>query len=160
MRPWFPPFNLFTNAGGSFPSGRGLLRSIAIGCVILASGCTSAPRFVSNSAPPIPSSGVHELTGIASYYAEEFNGRKTANGEVFDMNELTAAHRTLPFQTIVVVRNLDNGKDVQVRINDRGPFVGGRVIDLSLEAARQLDMLGSGTARVSLEVLETPQKSQ
>lgn len=96
-----------------------------------------------------------ELQGFASYYAEPYHGRRTANGEVFDSyQELTAAHRTLPFNTVVKVTNQENGKDVEVRINDRGPFVDGRVIDLSLKAAREIDMVRSGVARVKLTVVK------
>ena len=90
---------------------------------------------------------------MGSYYADEFNGRKTANGEVYDMHELTAAHRTLPFNTMVRVRNLDTKLSVVVRINDRGPFKSDRVIDVSLEAANQLGLISSGTAPVELEVV-------
>jgi rare lipoprotein A len=93
------------------------------------------------------------LEGIASYYADEFNGRRTASGETYDMHDLTAAHRTLPFNTRVRVTNLANNRSVVVRINDRGPFVGDRIIDLSLRAAQELSMIGPGTARVSLEIL-------
>jgi len=95
-----------------------------------------------------------QLRGMASYYADEFNGRTTSNGETYDMLALTAAHRTLPFNTKVKVTNLDNGRSVVVRINDRGPFKDDRVIDLSLAAARQLAMIGNGTAPVSLEIVE------
>jgi rare lipoprotein A len=89
-------------------------------------------------------------TGMASYYADKYQGRPTASGERFDMNDLTAAHKTLPFGTRVRVTNLDNGKSVTVRINDRGPFVKGRVIDLSLAAAKRLDMVKAGVAPVKL----------
>ena len=91
--------------------------------------------------------------GVASYYARGHDGRRTANGERFDMNEMTAAHRTLPFGTRVRVTNLGNGRDVVVRINDRGPWKKGRVIDVSYAAARKLGLIGPGTARVRLEVL-------
>ena len=91
--------------------------------------------------------------GVASWYGEEFHGRPTSSREVFDMNDLTAAHRTLPFGTHVLVANLENDRTVVVRINDRGPFVRGRVIDLSYAAGRVLGLIGPGTARVRLEVL-------
>jgi len=91
--------------------------------------------------------------GEASYYAHDFHGRKTASGEQFDMHELTAAHRTLPMGTRVRVTNLDNGRDVVLRINDRGPFKRGRVIDVSYEAAKRLDMIAAGIAPVKVEVL-------
>ena len=92
--------------------------------------------------------------GVASYYGPKFHGRKTANGEIFNMYKLTAAHRYYPFGTIVKVTNLSNGKSVIVRINDRGPFVRGRIIDLSYGAAKKLGMLGSGVAKVKLKVLK------
>ncbi len=93
----------------------------------------------------------YEQIGTASWYGGKFHGRQTANGEIFDTNELTAAHKELPFNTIVKVTNIINGKTVEVRINDRGPFVGDRIIDLSYAAARDLDMIRSGTANVHIE---------
>ena len=93
------------------------------------------------------------ISGTASWYGNEFHGRKTANGERFNQNGLTAAHRSLPFGTKVRVTNQDNGKSVVVRINDRGPFVGKRVIDLSRGAAQAVGMMDSGTAPVRLEVI-------
>ena len=101
----------------------------------------------------IPSkSGQHNCnqTGLASYYADKFNGRKTANGEIFDENKLTAAHKTLPFGTIVKVTNLTNNKTVIVRINDRGPFVSGRIIDLSIAAAKKINLLEAGVVKVTV----------
>lgn len=92
--------------------------------------------------------------GVASWYGPNFDGKLTANGEVYDMNGVTAAHRTLPFGTILLVENLDNGKTVQVRINDRGPYAKDRIIDLSKGAAEQIDMIGPGTASVRLYLLE------
>ena len=93
-------------------------------------------------------------TGNASWYGGKFQGRKTANGEIFDTYKYTAAHKTLPFDTIVKVKNLENGKTTVVRINDRGPFVAGRIIDLSYAAAKDIDMIKSGVAKVSLEIIE------
>tara|TARA_R110002126_G_scaffold288548_1_gene442386 strand:+ start:11502 stop:12197 length:696 start_codon:yes stop_codon:yes gene_type:complete len=87
-------------------------------------------------------------TGVASWYGPNFNGRLTANGETFDMNGISAAHRTLPFNTEVIVENLDNGKSIRVRINDRGPYAKDRIIDLSKGAAQAVDMIGPGTANV------------
>lgn len=95
-------------------------------------------------------------SGQASWYGGKFQGRKTANGEIFDTNQLTAAHKTLPFNTVVRVTNLKNDKHVDVRINDRGPFVEGRVIDLSRAAADKIDMLLSGIALVRLEIVSLP----
>ncbi len=91
---------------------------------------------------------------VASFYADKFNGRRTASGEIFDTNGYTAAHKTLPFGTVLKVTNLDNGKSVKVRVNDRGPFVQGREIDVSKAAAMELDMVGNGTAKVSLEIVD------
>lgn len=91
--------------------------------------------------------------GIASWYGEDFHGWLTANGETYDMEALTAAHRTLPLGTWVLVTNIENGKQVRVRINDRGPYLYGRVLDLSLAGARELDMVDGGVAAVQLEVV-------
>lgn len=93
-------------------------------------------------------------TGVASWYGPGFHGRATANGETYNMNDLTAAHRTLPFNTVVLVENRDNGKSVIVRINDRGPYVDNRIIDLSRRAAREIDMIDSGIATVELFLVE------
>lgn len=103
--------------------------------------------------PSVPSSsetGRMLQSGVASWYGPNFHGKATANGERFNMNDLTAAHRTLPFNTVVEVVNLDNGKKVTVRINDRGPYIDNRVIDLSRKAAQQIDMEDSGTANVQI----------
>ncbi|HUI66000.1 MAG TPA: septal ring lytic transglycosylase RlpA family protein [Bacteroidota bacterium] len=125
---------------------------------LLVAGCgAGSPRFTTKDRVEPPArepAGPPQLEGIASYYADEFQGRKTASGEVYDMNDLTAAHRTLPFGTKVRVTNKETGKSVVVRINDRGPFKEDRVIDLSLGAARQLGLIASGTASVVLQVLE------
>lgn len=94
-------------------------------------------------------------SGMASWYGPDFHGKRTANGEVYNQNELTAAHKTLPFNTVVRVTNLDNGKQVTVRINDRGPYKRGRVIDLSRAAAQEVSMISAGTARVLIEVLHS-----
>lgn len=102
----------------------------------------------------------HELEGIASWYGGKFIGRQTANGEIFDTEEMTAAHKTLPFNSIIEVKNLDSGKTTRVRINDRGPFIEGRVIDLSRKAAREINMIGSGTANVKLKVISMPKPPQ
>ncbi len=93
-------------------------------------------------------------TGVASWYGPNFNGRLTANGETFDMNGISAAHRTLPFNTEVIVVNEDNGKSIRVRINDRGPFAKNRIIDLSKAAAEAVDMIGPGTANVTLYLVK------
>lgn len=92
--------------------------------------------------------------GIASWYGPDFQGRNTANGEVYNMNEMTAAHKTLPFNTQVIVENQNNGKRIQLRINDRGPYAKDRVIDLSRAGAEAIDMIGPGTAPVKIFVLD------
>ncbi|MCK9402061.1 MAG: septal ring lytic transglycosylase RlpA family protein [Chitinophagaceae bacterium] len=89
-------------------------------------------------------------TGLASFYAASYNGKKTANGEIFKSSAYTAAHKQLPFNTKVKVTNLTNGKTVKVRINDRGPFVAGRMIDLTRAAAKKIDMVGAGVVKVKI----------
>ena len=124
-------------------------------------GCSSS-RFAADKGSK-PDAGTRTggfEEGYASYYADEFHGRKTANGETYDMNALTAAHRTLAFGTRVRVRNTTNGRTVIVRINDRGPFKSGRIIDVSLAAAKQLKMIGPGTSRVQLQILESGPESK
>jgi rare lipoprotein A len=111
---------------------------------IIYSGCRARVNY-------FPEGNVQ--TGIASWYGEEFHGKSTSSHEIYDMNDLTAAHNSLPLGTYVMVTNLDNGQSVVVRINDRGPFVKNRVIDLSYAAARAIDLVGPGTAPVKLEVL-------
>ena len=91
--------------------------------------------------------------GLASWYGADFHGKKTANGEIYDMYAVSAAHKTLPFNTYVSVNNLENGRKIRVRINDRGPFVRGRIIDLSYTAADKLGIVGPGTARVEIIAL-------
>jgi len=149
--------------------------SIIVVCSLLLA-CSSSPRFARNgggnngssssreeprgstasSGTARPSSGKVLLTleGISSYYADAFHGKLTSNGETFNMNDVTAAHRTFPFGTKIKVTNLDNQRIVVVRVNDRGPYVDGRIIDLSLGAAKVIGLIQSGTARVRLEVLQ------
>jgi rare lipoprotein A len=111
----------------------------------------SAPPPAIEHQPPVAGQYVEE--GVASWYGVPFNGRHTSNGEIYDMHTLTAAHRTLPFNTVVRVTNLRNGKQIDVRINDRGPFVANRIIDLSLAASQAIEMVGTGTAQVRLEIV-------
>jgi rare lipoprotein A len=108
-------------------------------------GCASSPRY---------SGSKHAREGVASYYAHKFHGRTTASGEIYDMHKMTCAHRELPFGTRVKVTNLSNKKSVILRVNDRGPFVKGRIIDVSYEAAKRLDFLKAGVVRVGVEVLK------
>ena len=104
-------------------------------------------------APTPVASGNFVEQGVASWYGVPYHGRRAANGEIYDMYMLTAAHRTLPFESVVRVTNLRNGRKIEVRITDRGPFVDNRVIDLSLAAARDLDMVASGVVPVQLELV-------
>jgi len=117
--------------------------------------CTASPKYrsggVSDAASTLYSSKFFQK-GIASYYGSDFNGKRTASGEIYDMNGMSAAHRTLPFDTILEVTNLDNDRKILVRVNDRGPFVQGRIIDLSVGAAKELGMFLTGTAEVELRV--------
>ena len=147
------------------------MRVAALGVLVLAmavTGCSSAGRGsipsgdrsdprggVSIQAPPSrPTSPSSTQTGRASWYGQAHHGRKTASGEIYDMTQLTAAHRTLPLGTRVRVTNVGNGRSVVVRINDRGPFIDGRIIDLSQAAAREIGAIGAGVVSVQLEVLE------
>ncbi|PIE69761.1 MAG: septal ring lytic transglycosylase RlpA family lipoprotein [Deltaproteobacteria bacterium] len=103
---------------------------------------------------PIPSARGYHETGVASWYGKKFHGRSTANGETYDMYAMTAAHKTLPMNTVLLVKNLDNDRSVIVRVNDRGPFVKSRIIDLTYTAAKKLGMAGRGTARVSITAMQ------
>ena len=105
------------------------------------------------------SADVYKSNAQASYYAEKYHGRKTANGEIFNMYAMTCAHKTLPFGTVLRVTNLKNNKTVDVRVNDRGPFVKGREIDVSKAAAQKLDMIKTGTASVKIEIVSESGKS-
>tara|TARA_R110000868_G_scaffold368227_3_gene631262 strand:+ start:9401 stop:10078 length:678 start_codon:yes stop_codon:yes gene_type:complete len=126
--------------------------------IIFIASCGVTNRGVSsNESSSKPSRSTGDIsaieTGEASWYGPDFHGRLTANGEKYDMDGLTAAHRTLPFNTQVLVENLDNGKTVEVRINDRGPFAKDRIIDLSRGAATAVEMIGPGTARVRIYIV-------
>ncbi|MBL8173416.1 MAG: septal ring lytic transglycosylase RlpA family protein [Bryobacterales bacterium] len=122
-----------------------------VAALLLTQGCGKRTH---TRLPQAPRAGDTE-TGIASWYGEPYHGRRAANGEIYDMNGYTAAHRTWPFETMVRVTNLTNRREVDVRITDRGPFVDGRIIDLSRAAAEQIEMTGPGTARVRLQVLSS-----
>lgn len=98
----------------------------------------------------------HQERGLASWYGKPYHGRKTASGEKYDMHSVSAAHRTLPFGSVVKVTNLENGRSLKIRINDRGPFVDGRIIDLSYKAAKKLGMVEAGVVRVKLVVESVP----
>ena len=125
-------------------------QGLALICAGFFGACASYPA-------PQPMAAVDagwEESGEASWYGPGFHGKQTASGEVYDMEAMTAAHKKLPFGARVRIHNLDNGRQTEVRINDRGPFARGRIIDLSRAAARDIGMLGSGTARVRIQVLE------
>lgn len=129
----------------------------AAGCVAAkAPAPLVAPAAVPSAARDrSPGPGGSEV-GLASWYGEPHHGRPTASGETFDMRRLTAAHRSLPLGTRLLVRNLENGRVVRVRVNDRGPYVAGRVLDLSLETARALDMVERGVVPVRFDVIAAP----
>lgn len=161
-----------------------MFRIVAVMCLwlIVMTGCSPSPRYtvIGGSTPSVPSPGGSssgsqgtgqsrttessepvpppgtKIRGMASYYAEDFHDKKTANGETFNMNGLTCAHKTLPFNTWLEVTNLANRRTVIVRVNDRGPFVGDRIIDLSLGAAKELGMIEAGVQEVDIEILRLP----
>ncbi|MBU1053240.1 MAG: septal ring lytic transglycosylase RlpA family protein [Proteobacteria bacterium] len=109
---------------------------------------------------PIPDSKGYRERGIASWYGKDFHGKKTSNGEIYNMHDMTAAHKTLPLGTIVKVLNLDNNKEITLRINDRGPFVSKRIIDLSYEAAKRIGIVGPGTCSVEVATIGQEVKSE
>ena len=136
--------------------------------LMILSGCSNSPRYRTG---PVKTSGKKSIItpslktksnaehrkvmkGVSSFYAEDFHGKLTANGEVYDMYGLTAAHKTLPLNTIVRVTNLVNNKSLILRINDRGPYIKGRILDCSYGAAKKLDFIVQGTTDVKIEVIE------
>src|SRR5215510_5085768 len=124
---------------------------VAVAAWVFLSGCGKK-----RAPPPAMARLGSTQTGTASWYGAPYHGRKAANGEIYDMEKMTAAHRTLPFDTWVRVENTANHKSVEVRITDRGPFVGSRMIDLSHAAARAIEMIAPGTVPVRMEVIRTP----
>jgi rare lipoprotein A len=140
---------------------------LVLATLFLLQACASAPppapptpkghpkpyRVHGNWYKPLPHARGFSQKGIASWYGKKFHGRKTSNGEIYDMYAMTAAHKTLPLGTWVRVRSLENGRQITVRVNDRGPFVRGRIIDLSYTGAKKLGMVGPGTARVEITAL-------
>lgn len=133
---------------------RGTLAALLLAATI-AAGC--GKKQARTRVPPAPAVRKGQTEdGIASWYGHPYHGRKTANGEVYDMNRMTAAHKTLPFGVWVEVKNKTNAQKVQVRINDRGPFIDGRIIDLSRAAAKEIDLIRPGTAPVRVKVIRTP----
>jgi rare lipoprotein A len=142
----------------SIPASRALSGRLAAAALIaILAGCSMASPAPEAVRAPVPGTDLH---GVASWYGLPYHGRKTANGETYNMHDLTAAHRTLPFGSRVRVERTDNGRFVDVRINDRGPFVRGRVIDLSKRSAGEIDMLGKGVTRVRLIPLRVPPKKK
>ena len=157
---------------------RGAAVAVAIGAVLFVAACGSSERKTAYVAPP-PAEGTYKVgkpydidgvtyrpmvdegydeTGIASWYGPKFHGKRTANGEFFDMNAVSAAHKTLPMPSMVRVTNLDNGRQIAVRVNDRGPFVRGRIIDMSRRGAQLLGFRYKGTARVRVRIM--PEESR
>jgi rare lipoprotein A len=158
-----------------------VLRVSAVMALVLAVGCVPIRQFMPRPHEAVAPGGTapateyespddfknpgkdawkDEMEGMASWYGEDFNGRLTANGEVYDMYKFTAAHKTLPLGTVVKVHNLENGMTVEVRINDRGPYVKGRIIDLSRTAGRAIGMREAGTAQVKLEIVHWPDENK
>lgn len=135
---------------GPRPLPAALAAVLAVG---LLAGCATTTRLES------PNRGTTQK-GLASWYGAKFHGRATASGEIYDMNRISAAHKQLPLGTVVQVKNRDNGKKLRVPINDRGPFIKGRIIDLSVGAARRLDMFGQGLANVRIKVVRLPPKKR
>ncbi|MEE3234024.1 MAG: septal ring lytic transglycosylase RlpA family protein [Candidatus Latescibacterota bacterium] len=127
---------------------------------------TKSERVVKPKPIPLPNKTAHPVStesidttrayqiGVSSFYGKKFHGRKTANGETFNMYKLTAAHRVLPLGTYVRVTHLDNGRWVEVKVNDRGPFIEGRILDLSFAAALEIEMVNAGKARVMIEIMD------
>ena len=139
---------------------------ILLSIIVMISSCTVSPRYNANPKQnknkktaytknkKSISSNKKIYKGISSWYGPNFHGKLTANGEVFDMYGITAAHKSLPLNTVAKVTNLDNGKSIILRINDRGPYVGNRILDCSMGAAKKLDFYNQGTAFVKIEIIE------
>jgi rare lipoprotein A len=157
------------------PFGRLAMYKIVIISLIIFHylSCSSAPRYGSQGGSFPTSNQVKKsgkaikgtdrkkqtkhkkrITGVSSFYAEDFHGKLTANGEVYDMYGLTAAHKTLPLNTIIRVTNLSNSKSLILRVNDRGPYIKGRILDCSYGAAKKLDFIKQGTTKVQIDVIE------
>ncbi len=138
------------------------MRNLLLGCAVAALVALSAqsearPRAELGLEAPVSPQPKY-IVGVASWYGPECQGNPTANGEVYDMNGLTAAHREMPFGTRIRVTNLKNNRYLVLRVNDRGPGIPGRLLDVSMAAAEHLGFLGEGLTRVRIEVLETPEK--
>lgn len=134
-----------------------LISVLLVSCATKPSTESKAPRYKTTAPEQKLEPGFYQQ-GIASWYGRPFHGCATASGEIYDMHALTAAHKELPLGSKVLVTNLENNRQIEVRINDRGPFIKGRIIDLSLTGARQLKMEINGTALVRLDITELPEK--
>ncbi|MEE2754572.1 MAG: septal ring lytic transglycosylase RlpA family protein [Candidatus Latescibacterota bacterium] len=115
----------------------------------------NVPERGRKSISVVSTEGAYQV-GPASYYAHKFHGRQTANGEIFDMYGMSAAHRELPLGSVIKVTHLGNGRSLELRINDRGPFIRGRILDLSLGAAQHLDMVEEGVAQIRIDIVKEP----
>jgi rare lipoprotein A len=135
---------------------RRFLTAAALSLLALLAGCSTAVVTTQPTPPAEPPAAGNEEVGYASWYGAQHQGKRTASGEVYDMNLLTAAHRTLPFGTRLLVTNRDTSQSAEVRVNDRGPFVKGRILDVSYAAARQLGAVGAGIFPVRLRVIALP----
>ncbi|MBS12591.1 MAG: hypothetical protein CME19_13430 [Gemmatimonadetes bacterium] len=143
--------------------------------LVFLTACAVSPRYPESAPTPEPGHRATNLpqpkqssesrvvsvegayqVGMASYYAHKFHGRQTANGEIFDMYGLSAAHRELPLGTVIRVTHTGNGRSLELRVNDRGPFILGRILDLSLGAAQKLDLVEEGVAEVRIDILSEP----
>lgn len=131
-------------------------RVAVVALVLTVAGCVTAPRPVSMPPPDVLPTRVQ--TGQASWYGEPHHGQRTANGEIYDMRRFTAAHRTFPLGTRLLVTNVRNGRTVEVRVNDRGPIPTGRIIDLSYAAAEELGAVSDGVFPVRVRVVSTPER--
>ena len=146
-----------------------MLKNIFIKVLIILTiaSCSNAPRYLKNKPGQVSSLKKNlrskksknikhrkVMSGVSSFYAEDFHGKLTANGEVYDMYGLTAAHKTLPLNTICRVTNMKNNKSLILRINDRGPYIKGRILDCSYGAAKKLGFVNDGTTEVKIEVME------
>src|SRR6202167_2111476 len=150
------------------------LMALSLGGLVLLAGCGTPPESRRAASAVAEEHGVYKVgdpyqingvwyypsedlsydeTGIASWYGADFHGKYTANGEVYDLNALTAAHRTLPMPSIVQVTNLENGRTIKLRVNDRGPYLRGRIIDVSRRGAQLLGFEGGGTAKVRVRIV-------
>lgn len=149
-------YNLIHSRWRRYAAGMPLIIPV---CCIAVLSCSVSPRFRSGERQAAPASSLPVNTdrvqiGIASYYGAKYHGRATASGEIFDMYQISAAHRDLPLGTRVRVTNIRNGRSLELIINDRGPFIKGRILDVSFKAAEELDFVTAGTTTVRIEVLE------